>query len=176
MKIIVDFCWFCFVYLEKRSLLVASTSMGNFLLTVFCPTLLCSTSLILSFSHFCPLSIVLSGLAAVAAPIFKQPEGQAEGDPGSNSPRAQGIEEVHESMAGICEHPQGKETSEWWVKMVSKGRSCLGHRYVYYSRHCSASCSLNRWWGATWPVHCCRPGWLKFCTELSGRSAALHMI
>ena len=95
-------------------MLVASTSMGNFLLTVCSASpFLCSTSLILSFSHFCPLSIVLSGLAAVARPIFKQPECQAEGDQGSNSPCAQGIEEVHGSMAGICEHPQGKETSEW---------------------------------------------------------------
>lgn len=102
--------------------------LWNFLLHVCSSSPpLCSTSLILSgFSPYYPYPfIVPSGLVAVARAVFTLPEWKAEGQQGSNSPSALGIEEMHGSMAEIPEPPQSKETPEWWVKVVRWDRTGL---------------------------------------------------
>lgn len=125
------FCWFFSPFLwGETSLLMAFTfrTLWNFLLHVCSSSpLLCSTSLILSgFSPYYPYPfIVPSGLVAVARAVFTLPEWKAEGQQGSNSPSALGVEEMHGSMAGIPEPPQSKETPEWWVEVVRWDRTGL---------------------------------------------------
>lgn len=91
----------------------------------------------------------------MARAVFTHPEWEAEGDQGSNSPSALGIEEMCGSMAGIPEPPQSKETPEWWVKMWVRTEQaqpfCWEHSdgFFCFRRHCNVSahqvmrCSLG---------------------------------
>lgn len=141
-------------------------TLWNFLLHVCSSSpLLCSTSLILSgFSPYYPYPfIVPSGLVAVARAVFTLPEWKAEGQQGSNSPSALGVEEMHGSMAGIPEPPQSKETPEWWVEVVRWDRTGLSPLlrawwwFFVFQETLQCLCQ-SRSWDAAWAVHCDRPG------------------